>query len=119
MPFQYPRSIWRGVSIRLRQGESVASISAETGICQGTLYRWKHQALVDAGMKEGTPSPDAGDLLSARKRIQQLEDELAIVKAASALYDETAVVPPKGKPQSSAGLLLRGSRPGGPASPSG
>lgn len=83
MPFQYPRSIWRGVSIRLRQGESVASISAETGICHGTLYRWKHQALVDAGMKEVTPSADAGDPASARQRIRQLEDELAIVKAAS------------------------------------
>jgi transposase-like protein len=117
MPFQYPRSIWRGISIRLRQGESVVSISEETGICQGTLYRWKHQALVDVGMKEGTPSPDAGDLVSARKRIRQLEDELAIVKAASALYDRTEAVPPKEEPQSSTGSSPKGSPPGGPASP--
>lgn len=83
---KYPCSVWRGISIRLRQGESVVSISAETGICQGTLYRWEHQALVDAGIKEGTLSPDAGDLVSACKRIRQLEEELAIVKAASALW---------------------------------
>ena len=119
MPFQYPRSVWRGISIRLRQGESVASVSAETGICQGTLYRWKHQALVDAGMKEGTPSPDAGDLVSARKRIWQLEDELTIVKAASALYDQSAVVPPKEKQQWSTGSSSKDSPPGGPASPQG
>ncbi|WAP52913.1 transposase [Arthrobacter sp. ATA002] len=116
MPFQYPRSVWRGISIRLRQGESVVSISAETGICQGTLYRWKHQALVDAGIKEGTPSPDASDLVSARKRIRQLEEELAIVKAASALFDQTEVVRPKGKPQSSPGSSPKDSPPAGPAS---
>ncbi|GAA1121099.1 hypothetical protein [Arthrobacter flavus] len=68
-------------------------------------------------MKEGTPSPDAGDLVSARKRIRQLEDELAIVKAASALYDRMAVVPPKGNQQSSTGSSSRASPPGGPASP--
>lgn len=117
MPFQYPRSIWRGISIRLRQGESVASVSAQTGICQGTLYRWKHQALVDAGMKIGTPSPDASDLASARKRIRQLEDEVAIVKAASALYDDTMVVPPKEKPWSSMDSSPKDSPPEGPASP--
>jgi len=99
MPFQYPRSVWRGISIRLRQGESVPLIEAETGICQATLYRWKHQALVDAGLKEGTPSVEAGDLVSAHKRILQLENELALVKAASALFDDLAVVPPKVRKQ--------------------
>ncbi len=117
MPFQYPRSIWRGISIRLRQGESVAAISSETGICQGTLYRWKHQALVDAGMKDGIPSPDARDLVSARKRIRQLENELAIVKAASALYGETAVVPPKGNSKSLTVSLPMDSPPDAPAPP--
>lgn len=96
MPFQYPGSVWRGISIRLRKGESVASVSAQTGNCQGTLYRWKHQALVDAVMKVGTPGPDVSDLASARKRIRQLEEEVAIVKAASAIYEETVVVPSKG-----------------------
>lgn len=96
MPFQYPGSVWRGISIRLRKGESVASVSAQTVNCQGTLYRWKHQALVDAVMKVGTPGPDVSDLASARKRIRQLEEEVAIVKAASAIYEETVVVPSKG-----------------------
>lgn len=60
MPFEYPRSVWRTISIRLGQGEAVVSISAETGICQGPLYRSKHQSLVNAGIiNKGTPSPDA------------------------------------------------------------
>lgn len=99
MPFQYPYSVRRGISIRLRQGESVTALEVETGICQGTLYRWKHQALVDAGLKEGTPSVEAGDLVSAHKRILQLENELALVKAASALFDDLAVAGPKVRKQ--------------------
>ncbi|WP_183164612.1 hypothetical protein [Arthrobacter oryzae] len=58
---------------------------------------------MDAGLSAGTPSTQAPDLQSAAKKIRRLEDELAIVKAASALYDEQVVVPPKGSSQSSTG----------------
>lgn len=95
MPFEYPASVRRGLSDRMRQGEAVLAVHAESGICLGTLYRWKYQALVDAGLAAGTPSTQAPDLQSAAKRIRQLEEELAIVKAASALYDEQVVAPPK------------------------
>lgn len=118
MPFEYPASVRRGLSERMRQGEAVLAVHAESGICLGTLYRWKHQALVDAGLASGTPSTLAPDLQSAAKRIRQLEDELAIVKAASALYDGQVVVPPKGSSRSSMGSSPRASQPEVPAAPS-
>jgi predicted 3-demethylubiquinone-9 3-methyltransferase (glyoxalase superfamily) len=31
-------------------------LAAETGICQATLFRWKRQALIDAGLIDGIPS---------------------------------------------------------------
>jgi hypothetical protein len=62
----------------MRQGEAVLAVHAESGICLGTLYRWKHQALVDAGLAVGMPSTRPPDLQSAAKRVRQLEDELAI-----------------------------------------
>ncbi|RNL59090.1 transposase, partial [Arthrobacter oryzae] len=67
MPFEYPASVRRGLSERMRQGEAVLAVHAESGICLGTLYRWKHQALVDAGLAAGTPSTQAPDLQSAAK----------------------------------------------------
>lgn len=36
---------------RMRQGETVLVVGhAESGICLETLYQWKHQALMDAGV---------------------------------------------------------------------
>jgi putative transposase len=56
MPRQYSSSVRRQIVARLRSGEPVAAIAAETGICQATLFRWKRQALIDAGVIDGTPS---------------------------------------------------------------
>lgn len=55
MPRIYPASVRRQIVARLRSGESVADVAAETGVCQATLFRWKRQALVDAGVIEGVP----------------------------------------------------------------
>ena len=95
MPRMYSATVRRQIVSRLRSGESVAAVAAETGICQATLFRWKHQALVDAGVIEGTPSVEADELAAARKRIAQLEAELALTRDACELFNAEAVVPPK------------------------
>jgi transposase-like protein len=51
VPKSYPWSVRRQVSLRLRSGESVAEVAAETGISPATLFRWKDQALIDAGAR--------------------------------------------------------------------
>lgn len=65
--------------------------------------------------KKGTPSPDAGDLNSAPKRIRQLEEELTIGKAASAWFDKTDGAPKK-ENLVVAGLVAKDCPPAGPAS---
>jgi transposase-like protein len=59
----------------LREGEPVAAVAVDTGICEATLFRWKHQALIDAGVVEGIPSVETDELAAARKRIAALEAE--------------------------------------------
>ena len=49
MPKSYPNSVRRQISHRLRSGDTVADIATETGISAATLFRWKGQALIDAG----------------------------------------------------------------------
>ena len=43
MPRMYSSSVRRQIVARLRSGEPVAAVAAETGICQATLFRWKRQ----------------------------------------------------------------------------
>lgn len=69
MPRQYSASVrWQIVS-RLRSGAPVAAVAVDTGICQATLFRWKHQALVDAGVIEGIPK--AGSCLATTNVLER------------------------------------------------
>jgi len=74
-------------------GKAVKDLVAELGICGHTLYRWRRQALIDSGQRPGAKSYEADPLVAARRRIKELEAELKVVKAASALFEEGAVNP--------------------------
>lgn len=49
MPRRYSSSVRRQIVARLRSGELVAAVAVGTEIRQATLFRWKRQALIDAG----------------------------------------------------------------------
>jgi transposase-like protein len=83
-------------------GEPVKDLAVELGIAQVTLYKWRRQALIDAGERPGAKSYEADPLLAARRRVKELEAELKAVKAASALFAEDAV-DPKGSSRLSEG----------------
>ena len=89
------REFRRGICERLVAGEKVSKLSEETGVSVATLYLWKDQALIDAGLKEGTKSIEVDELAQARQTIEELEAELAAVKAASALFNGEEPVSPK------------------------
>jgi transposase len=101
MPLSYSLTLRRQLCKRLRDGEPVAEIAVETGISPATLFRWKAQALIDAGVRDGTPSVEADELAAARARIAQLEAELALTRDACALFDAQVVTGPKGRQKSS------------------
>jgi putative transposase len=108
MPRMYSATVRRQIVSRLRSGEAVAAVAAETGICQATLFCWKRQALIDAGVIEGTPGVEADELAAAHKRIAQLEAELALTRDACELFNAEAVVPPKRRRAIVEGLIARG-----------
>jgi len=93
MPRHYPAELRRRTCERMLAGEAVKDLVLELGIAQVTLYKWRRQALVDAGRRPGAKSYEADPLLAARRRIMELEAELKVVKLASALYEEDAVDP--------------------------
>src|SRR5271156_1265586 len=95
MPKRYAREFRRDICERLFAGERVSRVSSETGVSQATLHRWRDQARIDAGLKPGTKSVEVDELAQARRTIEELEAELAAVKAASALFNGEEPVSPK------------------------
>jgi len=100
MAFRYPTPFRLAACERMLDGERVEELAAELKVSVGTLYRWKHQALVDAGLKPGVKSYELDELEQARRRIRDLEAELELVKAASALFSGEEVIRPKGSARS-------------------
>jgi len=76
-------------------GESVSDLVFESRVPIQTLHRWKHQALVDAGLAEGVHSTESAAKRAAYKRIKSLERELQLVQDASEIYDSLEVMDPK------------------------
>ena len=93
MPRHYPAELRRRTCERMLAGAAVKDLAAELGISSGTLYKWRRQALIDAGRRLGAKSYQADPLLQARRRIKELEAELKAVKAASALFEEGGADP--------------------------
>jgi putative transposase len=77
----------RGVEL-VRAGRPVRLAAAELGLAAATVYRWKAQDLIDRGIKPGTSTNERGELAAARRRIKELEPELALVKQAAKLFEE-------------------------------
>ncbi len=65
MAFSYPPDVRRKFCERLLAGERVEVLAEESGITAATLYRWKRQALVDAGRRPGTKSYEVDELARA------------------------------------------------------
>jgi transposase len=72
----------------VRAGRPVRMVAAELGLAEATVYRWKAQDLIDGGLKPGVSTSEQGELAAAKRRIQELETELALVKQAAKLFEE-------------------------------
>jgi len=93
MPRHHPAALRREACERMLSGASIKDVAEALGVSPRTLYKWRRQALIDAGLRPGVKSYEADPLAKARRRIKELESELEIVKAASALFEEGAVDP--------------------------
>ena len=94
MPRSYPPEYRRRVIDLLESGKSVAEVAAGLEASDQTIYNWWNQHLVDTGRKAGVTSTENAELAAARKRIRELETQLAATRRANELLK--GVVPPKG-----------------------
>ncbi len=100
MPYCYPSEFRRKVLDLIASGRSVASIAADLGVSDQTIYTWRRQELVDTGVEPGVTSVEAGELRAAKRRISELESELAVTRRANELLKEQVVSPKGGSKRS-------------------
>jgi transposase-like protein len=81
----YPPEFRRRVVDLVEGGRKVAQVAAELGISEQTIYTWRRQARIDAGIEAGVTTREKAELAPAKRRIRELETELAIHRRATEL----------------------------------
>ncbi len=79
---KYDKEFKKEAVKRYLDGQSVASISRETGVSEGVLHKWKKEIISDGGEADQ-------EKLRMRKRIIELEMENEILKKAAAIFSRS------------------------------
>jgi len=96
----YPPEFRRRVVDLVTAGRRVAEVARDLGISEQTIYNWRRQDRIDRGLDAGLTSAEKAELAAAKKRIRELEAELAVYRRATELLKDGA--DPKGGSRPSA-----------------
>ena len=72
----YPAEFRPRVIDLLEAGRPVAVVAAELGISDQSIYTWRRQARIEAGIELGTTTAEHTELTALHKRVRELETEL-------------------------------------------
>jgi transposase-like protein len=93
MPRRYPAEVRRQVVDLARSGTRVAQLSETFGMTEATIYCWVNQEKVDRGEVEGQSTEQALELKAAKRRIRQLETELAVSRKVNEVFLDQDLAP--------------------------
>ncbi|KXO99429.1 transposase [Tsukamurella pseudospumae] len=94
MPAAHPEEFRRrAVNLTREDGASVAQIAKDLGISESCLRRWMSIDDVDAGRKEGLSTTERAELAQLRRDKKRLEQEVEILKRASAYFARENILP--------------------------
>lgn len=93
MPRRCPAQTRRQVIELARSGTRVAQLAATFGMTEATIYNWLRQERIDRGEIPGTGTDTALELAAARRRIRQLETELAVSRKVNEVFLEQGLSP--------------------------
>ena len=87
MPKRFPPEFKADVVRVARRGDlSIAEVAADFDISTQSVQRWKRQADVDEGIKDGLTSAEQADAVRMRREIRRLEMENEILRRAAAYF---------------------------------
>jgi transposase len=90
----YPPEFRRKVLDLVESGRPVVDVARDLGISAQSIHVWRRQDRIDKGLEPGLSTEEKSELTAAKRRIAELEAELAVHRRASELLGK--VVPPKG-----------------------
>ena len=86
----YPAELRRRVVDLLATGRKVADVARDLGVSEQAIYGWRRQERIDRGLDAGLTSVEKAELAAAKRRIRELEAELAVHRRAAELLKETS-----------------------------
>ena len=95
MPRSYPPEVRRQVIELARAGTKVKQLAKTFVMSDATIYNWLKQEQIDRGEIDGFSTDQALELTAAKRRIRQLETELAVSRKVNEVFLE-GDLPPKG-----------------------
>lgn len=88
MPRPYPPEFRARAIALVRSGKQVKQTAYELGISASCLHTWRGHDRIDRGEVPGTTTTESAEFRAARKRIRELETEMAIIPHAARLLDQ-------------------------------
>jgi transposase len=89
-----PTEFCRRVIDLLETGRKVADVARDLGISEQAIHGWRRQERIDRGLEPGLRTLEHAELAAAKRRIRELEAELAVHRRAAELRKEAS--DPKG-----------------------
>jgi transposase len=93
MPSRYPADVRRQVVALARSGTKVPQLAETFGMSEATIYNWTKQEKVDRGEVQGQSTEQALELKAAKRRIRQLETELAVSRKINQVFLDQDLAP--------------------------
>ena len=84
----YPPEFRRRVVDLIEGGRKVAEVAADLEISEQSIYTWRRQARIDAGSEPGLSTAERAELVAAKRRIRELETEVAVHRRATELLKD-------------------------------
>ena len=87
MPKRFPPEFKADVVRVARRGDlSLAEVAADFDISVESVKRWKRQADIDEGIKDGLTCAEQAEAVQLRREIRRLEMENEILRRAAAYF---------------------------------
>ena len=86
----YPAELRRRVVDLFETGRKVADVARDLGVSEQAIYGWRRQEQIDRGLEPGVNTVEPAELAAAKRRIRELEAEVAVHRRAAELLKETS-----------------------------